>query len=147
MHLLSDHAATNRKKYVACCRKYVRHLPTGRSQRSFRTSHVYALRCAFLHNGTTRLLRRHNRSRGYLGVVRLVWESPEPRPSIVFAMTTRGFAGRRDLLLQMDAAVLCQMHCDGVRLWLASTALNRNVRRNSTNLIGIDFRIPGLPPR
>jgi hypothetical protein len=143
MHLRNAEDATTRTKYVRWCRQYVTTYARGRGARAFRTSHIYALRCAFLHNGTTRLLQRHNRARGVLGACKLVWEGAEPHPNIIVAISTPGFIRRRDLFVQINVGLLCRSITAGVRRWLVVARTNHVVQRNIRNIIGVEFRGPG----
>jgi hypothetical protein len=142
MHLRTPGASTTRRHYVKWCRDHIAlfRAANHRSRRSFRPTHLYALRCAYLHNGTTRMGPRHDRARRSLGGMQLIWESSDPHPSMVFTMSARGFTRRRDLQVQMHVYTLCMAVASGVERWLKSIEKNRLVQRNLGSLVGIDWR-------
>lgn len=87
MHLRKDGDRTGMRHYVRWCGRYMRLFQNRpRTRRALRPYHVYALRCAFPHNGTGRMGERHNRSRGSFQGINLIWEGPEPRPSMVLTI-------------------------------------------------------------
>lgn len=146
LHLPTDRP-TRRSHYVRWCRRYLTVVVKNRSRRvaEFRATHVYALRCAFLHNGTTELQERHNRTRGTVGAIQLVWTRPIPNGYMIIGMYTDETRKARKAHIQMNVEMLCGALTRGARTWATDTVGNRNVKRNLPRLLGVRRDIEETP--
>ena len=143
---LPPYRSTWRTHYIRWCRRYVTVVKTRRRRGTeFRATHVYALRCAFLHNGTTELQKRQDRTRGVLGTIQLVWTRPKPNGYMILGFYTKQSRRERQVHVQMDVEMLCNTLMRGARTWMTETAGNRNVQRNLPRLVGIRRRIEEAP--
>jgi hypothetical protein len=98
---------------------------------------LYALRCAFLHNGTTEFTERQS-TRGRTSGIQLSWqESRPPGQGQIWVVPddddTLGFVTH-------DLALLCRWLVKGARSWQAKRRSDPFVAKNLTNLSGVRVR-------
>jgi hypothetical protein len=118
---------TNQLTYQDWCLIYMK--------QSLGVHELYALRCAFLHNGTTEFTERQS-TRGRTGEVQLWWQGPRPR-GMGQIRTVMDDGDDRLGCITHDAALLCRWLVMGARSWQAKRQSDPFVAKNLANLSGV----------